>query len=149
MSVEDRELLGPVEYVVVEFADQGVGERGLALLHGLVDDGTIAVLDIECVERTPDGVATKVTPDRIAGTGLTADDLAGADTRLLDDDDIAHVAAAIEPGSAAVIVVYEVLALDPVIAAWQAEGGTVVGAGPIAPSDLEDALDASDEVTHR
>ena len=51
---------------------------------------------------------------------------AGASTGMLDDDDAALAAAEIEPGSAAVLIVYENRWAAPFIAAVRRNGGELI-----------------------
>ena len=77
----------------------------------------------------------------------TAGDLtvfSGATTGLLGDDDIALAAAEIEPGSAAVLLVYENRWAAPFISAVRRNGGVVIGNERIGVQDLLAALDAAE-----
>jgi hypothetical protein len=73
---------------------------------------------------------------------LTA--FAGASTGLLDDDDVALTAAEIEPGSAAVMIVYENRWAAPFVAAVRRSGGVLIASQRIGVQDLIDALDAAE-----
>ena len=70
---------------------------------------------------------------------------AGASTGMLDDDDAALAAAQIEPGSAAVLLVYENRWAAPFIAAVRRNGGELIANERIGVQDLMDALDATEE----
>ena len=77
----------------------------------------------------------------------TAGDLtafAGASTGLLHDDDAALAAAEIEPGSAAVLLVYENRWAAPFISAVQRNGGVLIANERIGVQALYDALQASE-----
>jgi len=77
----------------------------------------------------------------------TAGDLtvfAGASTGLLTDDDAAMAAAEIEPGSAAVLLVYENRWAAPFVNAVRRNGGVVIANERIGVQDLIDALEAAD-----
>lgn len=68
----------------------------------------------------------------------------GASSGRLDQDDIDEVAATIEPGSLAGILVYENLWAVPMWSALGRSTARLVGSGRIAGDDLVAALDASD-----
>jgi hypothetical protein len=82
----------------------------------------------------------------------TAGDLAafdGASTGLLSDDDVALAAAQIEPGSSAVMIVYENRWAGPFIAAVRRNGGELITFERIGVPDLIAALDALDAEPNR
>jgi hypothetical protein len=65
-----------------------------------------------------------------------------ATTGMLDDHDAGLVAAAIESGSAAVMIVYENRWAAPFIGAVRRNGGSLIAQERIGVQDLADALDA-------
>jgi hypothetical protein len=69
---------------------------------------------------------------------------AGATTGLLSDDDVALVAAEIEPDTAAAMIVYENRWAAPFVSAVRRNGGMVVAAERIGVQELIDALDAAE-----
>ena len=69
---------------------------------------------------------------------------AGASTGLLSDSDAAAAAAEIEPGSAAVMIVYENRWAAPFAAAVRRNGGVLIASERISVQDLVDALDAAE-----
>jgi Family of unknown function (DUF6325) len=68
----------------------------------------------------------------------------GASSGVLGDDDVATAAAAIEPGTAAVMIVYENRWAAPFAAAVRRNGGVLVDNQRISAQDLMDALDAAE-----
>jgi hypothetical protein len=66
----------------------------------------------------------------------------GASSGLLGEDDVAVAAEAIEPGSAAVMIVYENRWAAPFAAAVRRNGGVLVDNQRIPVQDLMRALDA-------
>jgi Family of unknown function (DUF6325) len=68
----------------------------------------------------------------------------GASTGLLGEDDVATASEALEPGSAAVMIVYENRWAAPFAAAVRRNGGTVVGYQRIPAQDLMAAIDAAE-----
>src|SRR6476660_7815305 len=90
--------LGPVDYVVVEFpagASHFTGEMAKELL-ALVDAGTIRVIDVLILTKDDDGTVEATELSDIAELG----ELQALETELaelLAADDVAHLAAAIDP----------------------------------------------------
>ena len=66
----------------------------------------------------------------------------GASSGLLGDEDAEKVADSIEPGSAAVMIVYENRWAAPFVAAVRRNGGEAIAFERIPTQDLIDALDA-------
>ena len=68
----------------------------------------------------------------------------GASSGLLGDEDAAQAADAIEPGSAAAMIVYENRWAAPFAAAVRRNGGVPVAFERITVQDVMDALDAAE-----
>jgi hypothetical protein len=143
-DIGDR--LGPVEFLVVEFPDGALSGEGFARLVSLVDSGHILVLDLEFVAKSMSGDVSLVdagTLGTVDGVDLSIFD--GASSHLIDGDDVVDAGALIAPGSVALVLVYEVLTVLPMIAAWEGAGASLVGAGPVEFNDLDAALTAAEE----
>jgi hypothetical protein len=138
--------LGPIDVVVIGYPP-GAPMTGEAvpLLVDLVERGIIRVLDVMFVMKGEDGTFT----------GFDAHDLGdkdvgdftvfeGASSGLLGEDDAAKAAEAIEPGTAAVMIVYENRWAAPFIAAVRRNGGVPIAFERIPVQDLIDALDAAE-----
>jgi hypothetical protein len=137
---------GPVDIAVIGYPpDAPMTGEAVPLLLDLVDRGIIRVLDVLFVVKEQDGsfagFEARDLDERDVG------DLAmfeGASSRLLGDDDAAAAAEAIEPGTAAVLIVYENRWAAPFIAAVRRNGGIPIAFERISTQDLIDALDAAE-----
>ncbi len=137
---------GPIDVVVIGYpAGSPMKGEAIPILLDLVDRGIVRVLDALFVRKEADGT--------FAGFDLadldedTAGDLtvfAGATSGLLDDDDVAATAAEIEPGSAALMIVYENSWAAHFIAAARRNGGELITHQRIGVQQLIDALDAAE-----
>src|SRR3712207_3901406 len=104
----DLDQLGPVDYIVVAFPTDRMTGEALPLLIDLVDRGIIRILDLVFVRKDADGTVTTLTQvdlDRMRVLEAALFD--GAASGLLGPDDVAEAAAALEPGTAAGVLVYE------------------------------------------
>ena len=132
--VTDRSLdeLGPVDYIVVEFpagASNFTGEMTNELL-ALVDSGTIRVIDILILTKNEDGSVEATELSEIENLGpLQAVEAELAE--LLAADDVAHLAAAMEPGSTAGVLIWENLWAAPFASAARRSGGQLIANGRI------------------
>jgi hypothetical protein len=142
MEAHDVEL-GPVDIVVIGFPpDAPMTGEAIPLLLDLVDRGIIRVLDVMFVMENEDGTfsgfeAQDLESDRIGDFKV----FEGASSGLLGEEDVATAAEAIEPGTAAVMIVYENRWAGPFVAAVRRNGGMLIDNQRIPAQDLIDALD--------
>jgi uncharacterized protein DUF488/uncharacterized protein DUF6325 len=141
-----EEEFGPIDVVVIG-APAGAPMTGEAIpiLLDLVDRGIIRVLDARYVRKDADGTFSGFDFADLDGDevgDLTV--FAGATTGLLGDDDVAAVAAEIEPGTAAVMIVYENRWAAQFATAVRRNGGVLVAFHRVGVQELIDALEAAD-----
>ena len=135
-------VLGPIDYLAVEWPDRHVTGEGFRLLMDLVDRGIVRVLDILFIGKDADGKVSTVEVADVEHSDALDERLWGLSSGLLDQSDIDQVAAAIEPGSLAGILVYENVWAVPMWTALDRSSARLVGAGRIVADDLIAALDA-------
>lgn len=143
---DEAEEFGPIDVVVIGYPP-GAPMTGEAvpIFLDLVDRGIIRVLDAMFIRKDADGTFSGfdlADLDQDTAGDLTA--FAGASTGLLDDDDAALVAAEIEPGSAALMIVYENKWAGPFVAALRRNGGVLISNQRIGVQDVIEALDAAE-----
>jgi hypothetical protein len=136
--------MGPVDYVVLEWADdQPLSGEVQPLLLDLVDRGIIRILDIAFLAKDRDGAVSGIE----VGGGLQQlaaafGEFDGASSGLLGDDDLREAAAALEPGTSAAVLVWENRWAALVAAALRRSGGQLVASGRIPVQAILAALDA-------
>ena len=100
MTETSLDELGPVDYVVVEFpagASNFTGEMAKELV-ALVDAGTIRVIDVLILTKNEDGSVDAMELSDVEELGeLQA--LEAQLAELLAEEDVAHLAAAMDPGA--------------------------------------------------
>jgi hypothetical protein len=144
-SNPDDDELGPIDFLAVEFPDARVTPAGFDRLLDLADAGVIAILDMEFIASDGGGQVHKVSvADLSTPEGADLSAWTGASSGLLDDSDLAQIAAAIAPGSVAAVVVYENRWVFSVVDAWRREGARLVADGGLSPGELLAALDATE-----
>ncbi len=142
MSEDVVDAMGPVDFLLVEFpGGRSTFDRDLAVeLSRLCVEGLIRVLDLLVIQKGSDGSVE----------GFEVEDLDLDVVRVLDGDladllaaeDVVRLAAVMEPGSVAGVVVWENLWALPLTSATHRAGGRILAVGHIPLQDIADALDA-------
>jgi len=141
----DDEVFAPVDYLAVEWPGAHVTGEGFQLLFDLVERGIVRVLDLEFIAKAGDGSVRKVALGDVEhGGDIDVTMWDGASSGLLDQSDIDEVAAVIEPGSLAGILVYENVWAVPLMTALDRSTARMVGSGRVVVEDLLSALDETD-----
>ena len=139
--------LGPVDYLVVEFpAGKAAfsGEMG-AQLKALVEAGVVRVLDLLIITKDEDGTVDAFELEEFEDEQADAlRDLGFELADLLSDEDVGHIAAALEPGTVAAALVWENTWAAPFAASIRHSGGELVASGRIPVQAILAALEADD-----
>jgi Family of unknown function (DUF6325) len=147
VSEEHAEQMGPVDYMVLEWAgDQPVTGEVMPLLLDLVDRGMIRILDLAFIVKDPDGSVTAMDFAETAQESEGLADFEGASSGLLGQDDLEEAATAMEPGTVAAVLVWENRWAAPLAVALRRSGGQLVASGRIPVQALLASLDASEAI---
>jgi Family of unknown function (DUF6325) len=140
------EELGPVDIVVIAFpAGSPMSGEAVPILLDLVDRGIIRVLDVMFVIKEQDGTYSGFEATDLDSKGVG--DFAafeGASSGLLGEEDVATAGDGIEPGSAAVIIIYENRWAGPFAAAVRRNGGRLVDFQRVPVQELIASLEAAE-----
>ena len=141
----DLDSLGPVDYVIVEFpaaASNFSGEM-VTELQALVEAGTIRVIDILILIKNDDGSVEAMELSDIKELG----DLQAIEAELaelLAADDVVNLAAAMDPGSTAGVLVYENVWAAPFAYAVRRSGGQLIANGRIPIQAIIASIEADE-----
>ena len=146
-AVDESELdeLGPIDYLIVEFPTgqaNFTGEMAEAL-DDLVESGTIRVLDLLVLQKDLDGVIEAFEVEDLDGL----DSLRGLEAgiaEILAADDVVHLAAAMENGSTAGVLVWENVWAAPFGAAARRAGGQLIANGRIPIQAIAASIEADE-----
>lgn len=145
---EEIDELGPVDWIVVEFPGSKFKGEIAPALADLVERGVVRVLDLLLLKKDTDGALeafelTDLEDSEIGELRSYEAELA----MLLSEDDVEAVAAAVEPGSTATLLVWENVWAAPFASAVRRAGGQLVASGRIPVQALLAAIeeDAEDE----
>ena len=145
MSDAAIDELGPVDYLVVEFpagSSNFTGEMA-AELASLVEAGTIRVLDLLVLHKDDHGSVEAYEIDDLEAL----DELRVLETQvaeILAAEDVAHLAEAMDNGSAAGVLVWENSWAAPFASAARRSGGQLVASGRIPIQAIVASLEAED-----
>jgi hypothetical protein len=148
MSDTNVDELGPVDYLVVEFPagrSNFTGEMAAELVS-LVDTGTIRVLDLLVLHKADDGTVEAFEIDDLDELDELRV-LEGGIAEILAAEDVAPLAAAMENGSTAGVLVWENSWAAPFASAARRAGGQLVATGRIPIQAILASLEAEDDAT--
>jgi hypothetical protein len=137
--------LGPVDYVVVEFpagASNFTGEMVDELI-ALVDGGIIRVIDVLILTKDTDG-AVDATEFADLGDLGKLQALEAQLAELLAEDDVEHLAAAMDPGSTAGVLIWENLWAARFASAARRSGGQLIANGRIPIQAIIASIEADE-----
>lgn len=142
----DVEELGPIDWIVVEFPGSRFNGEIAPALRDLVDRDLVRVLDLLVLKKDSEGTLeafelSDLEDTELGGLQSHEDELA----MLLSEDDVNALAAAIEPGSSAAVLVWENKWAAPFGAAVRHSGGQLVASGRIPVQALLAAIEADNE----
>lgn len=143
MSDTDLDHLGPIDYLVVEFPPGHANFSGeiATALADLVEKGIIRILDLLVLQKDADGTVEALEIDDLDAVEEIVH-LEADIAEILAADDVADLAAAMEPGTVAGVIVWENLWAAPFGAAARRAGGQVVAYGRIPIQAIIASLEA-------
>ena len=134
----------PVDYALFQFPDEHVtGDTAHAMLE-LAEAGLIRIFDITALRKDADGAISGFELSAFPGDEVSFASFTGAQSGLLGDDDVAAAGEMLDPGTLAVLVVYENAWATPFVAAADRAGAGLISGGRILPDDIVQTLDALD-----
>ena len=142
----DIDELGPVDWIVVEFPGSKFNGEIAPALADLVQRDLVRVLDLLVLKKESDGTLeafelSDLDEAEVGGFRSHEQELA----MLLSEEDVIAVAAAVEPGSSAAVLVWENKWAAPFGAAVRHAGGQLVASGRIPIQALLAAIEADNE----
>ncbi len=147
MSEEDLAEMGPIDYIVLEWAgDQPVTGEVMPRLLDLVDRGLIRILDIAFLVKGEDGSVAAIDFAEVAEKDGGLAEFEGVSSGLLGQDDLDEAASALEPGTVAGVLVWENRWAAPVAVALRRSGGQLVASGRIPVQAILASLDATEPI---
>ena len=145
MTDDPLDELGPVDFIIVEFPageKNFTGEAADELL-ALAEAGSIRIIDILILAKGDDGDIEALELSDLDDLG-PFEALEAELAEFLAEDDVVHLAAAMEPGSVAGVLVYENLWAAPFASAVRRAGGQLIANGRIPAQAIIAAIEADE-----
>jgi len=145
MTERTLDELGPVDYLIVEFpaGTQNFTGEGAAELVKLHDAGIIRIMDMLILVKDADGSVDAMELSDLPDLG----ELQRVEAQLaqtLAEEDVEHLAAAMDPGSVAGVLIYENVWAAPFAAAMRRAGGQLIANGRIPIQAIIAAVEADE-----
>jgi hypothetical protein len=145
-EVDAVDELGPVDWIVVEFPGSRFNGQIAPALLDLVERDLVRVLDLLVLKKDDDGTLeafelSDLDEGEIGELRTYESELA----MLLSEEDVTSLAAAIEPGSSAAVLVWENSWAAPFASAVRRAGGQLVASGRIPTQALLAAIEADEQ----
>jgi Family of unknown function (DUF6325) len=145
-TTDSIDELGPVDWIVVEFPGSRFKGEIAPALEDLVERGIVRILDLLVMRKDEDGVLETLEISELDESELGT--LRSYETELamlLSEEDVHAVAAAVEPGSTAAVLVWENLWAAPFASAVRRAGGQLIADGRIPIQALLAVIAEDDE----
>lgn len=139
------EELGPIDYLLIEWPDKQPTGEAVPHLLDLVDRGLIRIIDLAFVQKGEDGTVEGIELEDLGDGAAGLEVFAGASTGVITGDDLEEAAVALEPGTAAALLIYENSWAAPLAGALRNSGAQLVASGRIPVDALAAALDATED----
>jgi len=146
MTQTSLDELGPVDYLVVEFPageSNFTGEMAKELV-ALVDSGTIRLIDVLVLTKDADGSVDAMELSDIENLG-PLQQLEAELAELLAEEDVVNLAASMDPGSTAGVLIWENLWAAPFASAARRAGGQLIADGRIPIQAIIASIEADDD----
>jgi hypothetical protein len=145
-EVDAVDELGPVDWIVVEFPGSRFNGQIAPALLDLVRRDLVRVLDLLVLKKDDDGTLeafelSDLEEGEVGELRTYESELA----MLLSEEDVTSLAAAIEPGSSAAVLIWENIWAAPFASAVRRSGGQLVASGRIPIQALLAAIEADEQ----
>jgi hypothetical protein len=146
MTQTSLDELGPVDFLVVEFPageSNFTGEMAKELV-ALVDSGTIRLIDVLVLTKDAEGEIDAMELSDIENLG-PLQQVEAELAELLAEEDVINLAAAMDPGSTAGVLIWENLWAAPFASAARRAGGQLIADGRIPIQAIIASIEADDD----
>ena len=144
MTATARTTLGPVEWIALAFPGPVLDRAIVPVLAGLVDSGTVRLIDAAVLHKAADGTVSGAEVEDEDGVAFSAVD--GEVLELLNDDDLAQIAGALAVDTTTLVLVWENRWAAALGDAVTVAHGAVVAHDRVPRANVDRALAAAGQV---
>jgi len=130
--------IGPIEYIIVGFPGNKFNGDIAPALAKLIESRTIRLLDLLFIGKSADGDVVVIEFDELEELAAFAG-LEGEVGGILGPEDVAHVAASLEPNTSAALLIWEDVWATEFAVAVRESGGVLLEGARI-PYDIVEAV---------
>ena len=147
MTESTLDELGPVDFVIVEFPAGEANFTGemAAELMALVEAGIIRVIDLLVLVKATDGTVDAMELADLGDLGVLQT-LEAELAEMIAEEDVENLAAAMDPGSTAGVIIYENLWAARFASAARRSGGQLIANGRIPIQAIIAAIEADEKL---
>jgi Family of unknown function (DUF6325) len=133
--------IGPVEYIAIAFPGNKFSGEIVPAIKELQDSGTIQVLDLVIISKDGDGNVTAIelseaSPEEAATLAV----LGVKGTKLLGQEDVEEIGAALDPNSTAGLMIWENVWAAKFAESLRNADGILIANGRIPAQLVEEAM---------
>ena len=146
MTETSLDQLGPVDYLVVEFpaGESNFNGEMAKELVALVESGTIRLIDVLILTKDAEGAVDAMELSDIPNLG-PLQQIEAELAELLAEEDVVNLAASMDPGSTAGVLIWENLWAAPFASAARRAGGQLIADGRIPIQGIIASIEADIE----
>jgi hypothetical protein len=137
---------GPIEYIIIGFPGNKFNGEIAPELGKLIDNGTIRILDLVVIGKDDSGEVVVFEFDQLAELAPFAE-LEGDVGGIVGPEDIAYVAASLDPGTTVGLLVWEDVWAAGFASAIRDSGGVLIEGGRVPDELAQQVWAAIDEMS--
>lgn len=134
--------LGLIDYAVIEFQNNVISDEVSTEIAALVAEGTVRILDLAVIRKADDGSVTVAEYQEVEELS-SLHSLGDFVARVVAAEDLELTAEILQPGTAALLVVWENIWTLQLAHAIRTSGGQMVAAGRIPTDEVIAALEVA------
>lgn len=138
-DVSQTDVLGPIDFLVVEFPGNDFNGEILPAMIDLIAAGTVRLLDLAFVTKDDAGDTAVLELEDLPDLGALGG-IASFLADLLTPEELQATADELEPNSSAAVLIWENTWAVPFVRAVTGSGGQVVASGRLVGSQVIEAL---------
>jgi hypothetical protein len=145
MPADLTDVHGPIDYLLLQFPDGADTTETADAMLDLVARGVVRIYDLLVIKKEADGSFSGLDVSDLSDHGIGGFmAFAGARSGLLGDEDLAEAAGVMDPGSKAVLLVYENSWAIPFVGAALDAKAEVIASARIPATVIMEVLDELD-----